>query len=81
MMKWRRRGLPYVSPYNDRLIIAGNGTIGLEILENLPGITTVIVPVGGRGLILGINLTVKSIKPKLRFGGTCSKIRGRIYIG
>jgi len=62
----KKNGLTYISSYNDKLIIAGHGTIGLEILEDLPGVDTMIVPVGGGGLISGISLAVKNIKPSLR---------------
>ena len=61
----REEGLVFVSPYNDELIIAGHGTIGLEIIEALPNVDTVIVPVGGGGLISGISIAMKSIKPSL----------------
>lgn len=55
-------GLTYISPYNDRLVIAGQGTIGLEVHEDLPTVDTVIVPVGGGGLISGIGVAIKSIE-------------------
>ncbi len=49
-----RHGYAIVPPYNDEMIIAGQGTMGLEILEDLPEVETVIVPVGGGGMISGI---------------------------
>jgi threonine dehydratase len=52
--------LPYISPYNHRDVIAGAGTAGLEILEDLPDVRTVIVPVGGGGLISGIGLAASN---------------------
>jgi threonine dehydratase len=61
----RKDGLVFVSPYNDELIIAGHGTIGLEIIKALPNVDTVIVPVGGGGLISGISIAMKSVKPSL----------------
>jgi threonine dehydratase len=64
--------LTYISPYNDKLVIAGQGTIGLEILEDLPSIDTVIVPVGGGGLISGIGIALKSIKPSVQIVGVQS---------
>lgn len=53
----------FVHPVSDAAVIAGNGTIGLEILEDLPDVDAVIVPYGGGGLITGIATAVKSIKP------------------
>ncbi len=53
------RGLTMVNPFDDPLVIAGQGTIGLELMEELPAIDTVLVPVGGGGLISGIALTLK----------------------
>lgn len=55
----RAEGRTFVHPYEDPLVIAGQGTIGLEILEDLPDVETVLVPVGGGGLLCGIALAVK----------------------
>jgi len=52
-------GYAIVPPYNDEKIIAGQGTVGLEILEDLPNVETVLVPVGGGGLISGISTAIK----------------------
>ncbi len=57
------RGLTYISPYNDYSIMAGQGTIALEIDEELKGFDSVIVPVGGGGLISGISVGIKSLHP------------------
>jgi threonine dehydratase len=56
----------FVHPVSDLKVIAGNGTIGLEILEDLPDVDTIIVPYGGGGLISGIASAVKTIKPGIR---------------
>jgi len=56
----------FVHPVSDPPVIAGNGTIGLEILEDLPDVDTVIVPYGGGGLISGIATAIKSIKPNVK---------------
>ncbi len=56
----------FVHPVSDPAVIAGNGTIGLEILEDLPDVDTVIVPYGGGGLISGIATAAKSIKPEVK---------------
>ena len=58
-------GYAIVPPYNDEKIIAGQGTVGLEILEDLPNVETVLVPVGGGGLISGISAAIKLSNPKL----------------
>ncbi len=65
-------GRLYISPYNDPLIVAGHGTIGLEILEQLPQLDTIVVPVGGGGLISGISIAIKSLKPKVQVYGVQS---------
>jgi threonine dehydratase len=65
----RRRGLLFVHPYDDPAIMAGHGTIGLEILEDLPDVETVIVPIGGGGLIGGIAAALKHCRPGLRIIG------------
>jgi threonine dehydratase len=56
----------FVHPVSDPPVIAGNGTVGLEILEDLPDVDTVIVPYGGGGLISGIATAVKTIKPGIK---------------
>ncbi|MFQ6075184.1 MAG: threonine/serine dehydratase [Candidatus Bathyarchaeia archaeon] len=65
----RRTGATYLHSYNDPLVIAGQGTIGLELLEDVPDIDTVIVPVGGGGLISGVGMAAKTIKPNIRIIG------------
>jgi len=68
-MEIARDGALFIHPFDDEEIIAGQGTIGLEILEDLPSVDTVIVPVGGGGLIAGIALAVKGLKPSVRVVG------------
>jgi len=62
-------GATLVPPYDDLLIIAGQGTVGLEIVEDLPDVATVLVPVGGGGLSAGVAAAVKLKKPKARVIG------------
>ncbi len=69
----------YISPYNDELIIAGHGTIGLEILEALPNVEVVMVPLGGGGLLSGISVAVKSIKSDVQVIGVQSKSSPVMY--
>lgn len=59
----------FIHPYDDPLVIAGQGTIGQEILEQLPSVTHIFVPVGGGGLIAGISQYVKAIRPDVRIIG------------
>ncbi len=63
------RGLTFSSPFDDPQVIAGQGTIALEILEDQPGIDTLVVPLSGGGLISGIALAAKSINPAIRVIG------------
>lgn len=65
----KERGLVPVPPYNDEKIIAGQGTIGLEILEDLSDVDLVLAPVGGGGLISGISTAIKLTNPKARIIG------------
>lgn len=60
-----RRGLVFIHAYDDEKIIAGQGTIALEVLAAQPGLDTLVVPIGGGGLIAGIALAAKSMKPEL----------------
>lgn len=62
-------GMLYLSPYNDEQVIAGQGTCGAEILEQLPGIDAVFVAVGGGGLIGGIGSVIKAHNPNIRVFG------------
>lgn len=59
----------YISPYNDAEVIAGQATVGVEIVEDWPDVETIVVPVGGGGLIGGIGLWAKAVKPGLRLIG------------
>ncbi|MDR7416033.1 MAG: threonine/serine dehydratase [Armatimonadota bacterium] len=63
------RGLHYVPPFDDPEVIAGQGTIGLEILDQCPEVRTVYVPCGGGGLISGIAVAIKALNPEVRLVG------------
>jgi threonine dehydratase len=65
----RDEGLTYVHPFDDEQLIAGQGTLGLEIVQDWPGVDAVIVPIGGGGLISGVSMAVKSHNPKARVIG------------
>ncbi len=75
----QRDGLVGVSPFDDPLVIAGQGTIGLEILEDLPLVDTVVVPLSGGGLMGGIALAMKAADPSIRTIGV-SMARGPVMI-
>ena len=62
-------GQALIPPYNDADVIAGQGTIGLELLQQLPDMSSVVIPVGGGGLISGIAAAIKAIKPSVRVIG------------
>ncbi|MBE6335071.1 MAG: threonine ammonia-lyase [Lentimicrobiaceae bacterium] len=59
----------YIHPFNDPLIIAGQGTIGLEVYEQIPDVDAIIVPIGGGGLIAGIAMAIKEMNPKVKVIG------------
>jgi threonine dehydratase len=62
----KEKGLAYIDGYDDPAIIAGQGTMGLEVVEQLPNVDAVIIPVGGGGLLAGVSLAVKTLRPKAK---------------
>lgn len=79
LSKAKETGMIYVSPYNDKKIIEGNGTIALEILEEKDDINVFVVPVGGGGLISGISHVVKETNPKATIIGVQSEAAPAMY--
>ena len=65
----RDEGLTYVHPFDDEQLIAGQGTLGLEIVQDWPEVDAVVVPIGGGGLIAGVSMALKSHNPKIRVIG------------
>ena len=64
-----RRGLHLVHPFDDPAVVNGQGTVGLEILAALPAVRTVVVPIGGGGLIAGVAVAIKNSRPGVRIVG------------
>jgi threonine dehydratase len=65
----RNEGLVYVHPFDDEQLIGGQGTLGLEIVQDWPEVDAVVVPIGGGGLISGVSMAVKSYNPEIRVVG------------
>jgi len=72
-------GRVFISPYDDPDIIAGQGTVALEILEQLPSVDMIVVPIGGGGLISGIASAVKSVNPRIKIIGVQAKASPGVY--
>lgn len=65
----RTEGLVYISPFDDPQLIAGQGTLGLEVISDWPDLDAIVVPIGGGGLISGVSMALKSHNPKIRVIG------------
>lgn len=65
----RSRGLTYIHPFDDPVLVAGQGGVGLELIEQVPDLDLVLVPIGGGGLISGCAMAIKSINPRVRIVG------------
>src|ERR1700720_3749265 len=75
----RKQGLTYIHPYDDPLIIAGQGTIALEMLASVPDLDVLIVPIGGGGLISGIAVAAKTLKPGIEIVGVQASLYPSMY--
>jgi threonine dehydratase len=69
----------FISPYNDRRVILGQGTLGFEIIEQLPQVTTILIPIGGGGLAAGVAAVVKQLRPDTRIVGVQAEASAAIY--
>ena len=76
----KETGATFIHPFDDEMVIAGQGTIGLEILEQLPDVDAIIVPIGGGGLISGIAYAVKSLNPDIKVYGVQSAGAPSMYL-
>ena len=74
-----RRGAVFIHPYDDPLIIAGQGTIALEMLRAVPDLDTLVVPIGGGGLISGMAIAAKALKPSIRVVGVQAALYPSMY--
>jgi threonine dehydratase len=79
MQVQQEQGAVIVPPFDDPEVIAGQGTIGLEIVEDLSDVDTVLVPVGGGGLISGISLSIKAQRPETKVYGVQSRAMPSMY--
>jgi threonine dehydratase len=75
----KAHGMTMIHPYDDPLIIAGQGTIALEMLQAVPGLEILIVPIGGGGLISGMAIAARSLKPELRIVGVQARLYPSMY--
>ena len=62
----QEKGLAYIDGYDDPAIIAGQGIMGLEIIEQIPNLDAVVIPVGGAGLLAGVSLAIKTLRPDVK---------------
>ncbi len=72
-------GATFIHPFNDDEVIAGQGTIGLEILDQLPEVEAVIVPIGGGGLIAGVAYAIKQLRPDVKVYGVQAELAPGMY--
>jgi len=72
LRRCKEQGLTFIHPFDDEAVIAGQGTLGIEMLEQIPDLDSLVVPIGGGGLIAGVACAAKEINPKIRVIGVQS---------
>jgi threonine dehydratase len=75
----KTHGMTLIHPYDDPLVIAGQGTVALEMLQAVPSLDTLVVPIGGGGLIAGMAIAARSLKPNLRIIGVQARLYPSMY--
>src|SRR5262249_24957708 len=75
----RERGVHFVSAYNDPAVVAGGGTVALEILEEVPAARTLVVPAGGGGLVGGVGVAAHGVDPRVSVMGVQSEASPALY--
>jgi threonine dehydratase len=73
------KDLTFIHPYDDPIVIAGQGTVGLELLEDAPDVDVLVVPIGGGGLISGIAIAAKALKPSIEIYGVEARLYPSMY--
>ena len=73
------KGMAFIHPFDDEMVIAGQGTIALEILEENPNVEAVVVPIGGGGLISGVAYTIKTLRPDVKVYGVQAEGAASMY--
>ncbi len=76
----KEKGYTFAHPFNDPYVIAGQGTIGLDILDQVPDVDQVIVPIGGGGLISGVAVAIKSMRPNVKVIGVQAATVPSMYV-
>lgn len=76
----KESGATFIHPFDDEQVIAGQGTIGLEILDQLPNLDAVIIPIGGGGLISGVAFAIKQLRPDVKVYGVQSAGAPSMYL-
>lgn len=74
-----KRGLTFVHPFDDPKVMAGQGTIALEMLEDVPSLDTLVVPIGGGGLIAGMAVAAKAVNPDIQVVGVQAELYPSMY--
>lgn len=81
---WRlaeERGLTFVHPFDDPVVVAGQGTLGIEMMDQVPDLDSVVVPIGGGGLIAGVATAIKGINPKVEVIGAQARLFNAMKAG